>query len=181
MWSGHRIRPVVGRDAVAMRLRQITGQLQVLSEEEQCAFEADIVRKVEAAYRGDSSASKTSRYDTQAVLNLPWDVLALLLAYEVPRSTAVELARVHSPDAGRRIVVAVIGEGLSFRETLVLVRAHHWSVHHPSARSSDSPHGLAVSVRELLRLHPQLLTYGSLEFLGRTELSASEPVTVKAS
>lgn len=181
MWSGHRTRPVVGREAAETRLAQITAQLRALSEEEQRAYEADVVRRVEAAYRGDSSASKTFRYDTQSVLNLPRDVLTLLLAYEAPRSTAVELARVHSSSAVRRIVIAVIGEGLAFRETMVLVRAYHWSLFHPSARLSDSPHGLAVSMAELLRLRPQLLNYAALAFLGRAELQAPEPVTVTAS
>lgn len=180
MWTGHRTRPVIGREAAKADLMKTATQQWALSQEEQRAYEADVCRRVEAAYRGDRSASKTFRYDTQTVLNLPKDVLALLLAYEVPRSTAVELARVHSPAPARRIVVAVIGEALTFRETLVLVRAYHWSVYHPTVRS-DSPHGLAVSVQELLRLHPQLPSYGSLEFLGRAGLSAPEPVAVTAS
>lgn len=182
MWSGHRTRPVVGRKAVETRLDLITVQFRALSEAEQLAAEADVCRKVEAAYRGDSSASKTFKYDTQSVPNLPKDVLALLLAYEVPRATAVELARVHRPESARRILVAVIGEGLTFRETMVLVRAYHWSVYHPSVQSSaPAPQGLAVSVHELLRLHPQLMSYEAFEFLGRAELQAPEPAAVAAS
>lgn len=166
--------------AVHDRLIEVTAQIAALGPNARADFEAETKTAIECFYRAGASSSKTFAADAKTIVALPPEVQRLLLEYHLPRGTAVELARVRSPLIRRHLLVAVIADRLSFRETAVLVRLHHWWVRHQPLPEA-LPEVLAASRQRLLRKHSELLEYPSLDFLATLGAAAQEPALVAPS
>lgn len=165
------------RTSVQKQLAEVTAQIAALEPTARTEFEEEMKTAVKCFYRDGRSTSKTFQADNRTIMGLSLEIQRLLLEYDLPRGTAVELARVRDVLVRRDVLVAIIAEKLSFRETAVLVRLHHWW-----ARRQRSPEvlpdALAVSRQRLLQKYPQLPDYPSLDFLATLGASAQEPAPV---
>ncbi len=165
------------RTAVEKQLAEVTAQIAALDPNDRSSFAAGTRIALEGMYRAGGYRSKTFEADTKTVVSLPLEIQRLLLNYRPPRGTAVELARVRDALVRQHVLVAIIVDELSFRETAILVRLFHWWVCHQ--RSPEAlPDALAVSRARLLRKHSQLPDYPSLDFLATLGVPAQEPAPV---
>lgn len=175
------VMPVASRrTAVQKRLIEVTTQIDALGLNARAEFAAETKSAVRCFYRDGASSSKTFQADTKTIVGLPAEVQRLLLEYHLPRGTAVELARVCEVPVRQHVLVAVIADKLSFRETARLIRLYRWWVRHAGSPAA-LPDALAVSRERLLRKHSQLPGYPSLGFLAEPSVAAQEPAPVAAS
>lgn len=177
MRSGSVMAVASRRMAVQEQLTEVAAQIAALTPNARAEFEAETRTAVKCFYRDGGSSSKTFLADTKTVVDLPPEVQRLLLEYRLPRGTAVELARVRQVLDPRHVLVAVIANRLSFRETARLVRLHRWWVRHQPLPEA-LPDALAVSRERLLKKHSQLPDYPSLGFLATLGVAAPEPAPV---
>lgn len=175
------VMPVASRlMAVQERLIEVTAQIAALTQHARGEFEEETRTSVRCFYRDGAGTSKTFRADTKTIASLPPEIQRLLRDYHLPRATAVELARVDDALVRGHVLVAVIADGLSFRETARLIRLYHWWVRHQLSPEA-LPEVLAAGRRKLLQKHSQLPGYPSLDFLAEPSVAAQEPAPVAAS